>query len=137
MPIVQPLAGHTSQDTAYVQDGYPYGFRLKCQRRTWLERDPKRGYRFCFQTSNPKKAGLVWNAPKKSTYTMLAVMGLDEENHVVWTGCSMYDFDKVESFVQKYGHAFSADQAADASGMLKAYKLHLQFKAEQASKQST
>ena len=125
MPIVQPLTGHVSAETAYVQDGYPYGFRLKCQRRVWLERDPKRGYRFCFQTTNPKKSFLVWNAPKKSTYTMLAVMGLDEENHVTWTGCSIYDFDKVDAFVAKYGHAFDAAQASDASAMSKAYRLHL------------
>lgn len=124
MPIVQPLPGHFSAVTAYVQADYPYGFKLRCERLCWLERDPKRGYRFCTQTSNPKKPG-TWNAPKKSTYTMLGVMGLDEENHVVWTGVSMYEFDKVQEFVAKYGHAFSADQASDASAMLAAFKRHL------------
>ncbi len=60
---------------------------------------------------------------------MLAVMGLDEQNHVVWTGCSVYEFDKVQEFVAKYGHAFSADQASDASAMLKAYTAHQARKA--------
>lgn len=130
MPIVQPLPGHFSAVTAYVQADYPYGFKLRCERLCWLERDPKRGYRFCTQTSNPKKPG-TWNAPKKSTYTMLAVMGLDEQNHVVWTGCSIYEFDKVQEFVAKYGHAFSADQASDASAMLSAYTRHQARKAAQ------
>jgi len=129
MPIVQPLTGHTTVATAYVQADYPYGFKLRCQRRCWLERDPKRGYRFCFQTTNPKKPGTVWNAPKKSTYTMLAVLGLDEQGHVVWTGCSMYEFDKVQEFIAKFGHAFDANQASDASAMSEAYKRHQARKA--------
>ncbi len=126
--IVQPLTGHTSVETAYVQADYPYGFKLRCQRRCWLERDAKRGYRFCTQTSNPKKDTLVWNAPKKSTYTHFAIMGLDEDNHVTWTGVSMYQPEVLEAFIAKYGHAFDADQAADASVMLQAYKLHLKRK---------
>ncbi len=97
MSIVQPLTGHTSPETAYVVHDYPYGFKLRCKMRYWLERDAKRGYRLCTQTTNPKKAGEVWNAPKKSTYTMLAIMGLDEKGHVVWTGCSIYDFDSTSS----------------------------------------
>lgn len=130
MPIVQPLPGHFSAVTAYVQADYPYGFKLRCERLCWLERDAKRGYRFCFQTSNPKKPG-TWNAVKKSTYTYLAVMGLDEQNHVVWEGCSRYDFDKVDDFIAKYGHAFSPDQASDAAAMSMAYKAHQARKATQ------
>jgi hypothetical protein len=130
MSIVQPLTGHTSQDTAHVTLDYPYGFKLRCERRCWLERDPagRKGYRFCTQTSNPKKPG-TWNAPKKSTYTMLAVMGLDEENHVTWTGVSMYQFEDTQDFVDKYGHAFDANQAMDSAAMLHAYKRHQARKA--------
>ncbi len=130
MPIVQPLPGHFSATTAYVQADYPYGFKLRCERLCWLERHDRRGYRFVTQTSNPKKPG-TWNKPKMSTYTMLAVMGLDEENHVVWTGCSVYEFDKVQEFVAKYGHAFSAEQASDAASMLAAYTRHQARKASQ------
>lgn len=122
--IVQVLTGHTSMETAYRVEGYPYGFRLKCSIRYWLERDAKRGYRLCSQTTNPKKSVEVWNAPKKSTYTMLAIMGLDEPNHVTWTGCSMYDFDKLGEFFGKYGHAFDADQAKDCSIMLAVKAAH-------------
>lgn len=131
MPIIQPLTGHVSAETAYVIADYPSGFKARCTKRVWLERAAKRGYRFCSQTTN-KSGG--WNAPKKSTYTMLAVMGLDEEGHVVWTGCSMYDFDKVDDFVAKYGHAFDANQASDAASMSMAYKLHLKRRAKATEK---
>ena len=114
MSIIQPLTGHTSCTSAYVQADYPYGFKLRCERRCWLERHDRKGYRFVTQTSNPKKPG-TWNKPKMSTYTMLAIMGFDEKNHVVWTGCSMYDFDKLSEFFGTYGHAFDADQAKDCS----------------------
>ncbi len=120
MSIVQPLTGHTSPETAYVVHDYPYGFKLRCKMRYWLERDAKRGYRLCTQTTNPKKSTEVWNAPKKSTYTMLAIMGLDEKGHVVWTGCSVYDFDKLGEFCAKFGHAFDAHQASDCSIMMRA-----------------
>lgn len=118
MVKLKVLAGHTSPETAFVVADYPYGFKLRCQIRYWLERAPKKGYRLCSQTTNPKKAGEVWNAPKKSTYTMLAVMGLNEENHVTWTGCSSYDFDKLAEFCDTYGTDFDADQLRDSKIML-------------------
>lgn len=76
-----PLYGHNSPETAYLVPDYPYGRTVRCRIRYWLERDPKRGYRFCSQTEHPAK--LVWNAPKKSTYSLLAAaMYLDENGHV-------------------------------------------------------
>ena len=59
---------HTSPESAYVVDDYPYGFRLRCRIRYWIETDPKHGCRMVSQTSNPKRPGLVWNKPKASTY---------------------------------------------------------------------
>lgn len=132
MSIVQVLTGCTSQETAHVQADYPYGFRLRCQRRCWLEHDLKRGFRFCTQTSNPKKPGLVWNAPKKSTYTMLAVMGLDEEGHVAWTGVSGYDMANAVAFAEKYGAHFDAGQRLVCDMMVEAVRRHEARKAELA-----
>ena len=129
MPIIQPLPGHFSTVTAYVQADHPYGFRLRCQRLCWLERDARRGYRFCTQTTNPKVAGERWNAPKKSTYTMLAVMGTDEEGHTSWTGCSIYDFDKLEAFQQAYGAAFGPEQRDVCGSALAAYRGYKDIKA--------
>jgi hypothetical protein len=116
------LTGHTTQETAYVVDDYPYGFRLRCKIRYWLEFHPKHGFRLCSQTTNPKRPGEVWNTPKKSTYSMLAVMGLDEQEHVTWTGCSMYQFDALEAFEAEYGEYFDENQKAVCKAAREAYK---------------
>lgn len=95
------LTGHTSPETAFVVDDYPYGFRLRCKIRYWLEYNPKRGFRFVSQTTNPKKPIISWNAPKASTYVHgSAVMTLDESNgHVGWI-CIHYDagYEKLASW---------------------------------------
>lgn len=127
--IVKVLTGHTSSETAYVIDDYPCGFKARCKKRVWLERDAKKGYRLCSQTTNPKKSVEVWNAVKKSTYFMFAVMGLDEQGHVVWEGCSVYDFDKLEEFGKKYAEGFDADQAKDHDLMVRAYRAYQARKA--------
>lgn len=104
---MQVLQGHTSPETAYMVNDYPYG-RDRCRIRFWLESDPKKGYRFCSQTEHPRK--LIWNAPKKSTYCLLAgVMYLDEKNHVVWSGLTEYSsVEQVKSFIERFPEAASA-----------------------------
>ena len=85
------LKDHASPETAYLVDDYPYGFRLRCKIRYWLEHHQKRGTRFCSQTTNPKRPGEFWNSPKCSTYAYLAgCMYLNEESHVTWTGLTEY-----------------------------------------------
>jgi hypothetical protein len=81
MAIIKALFGHTSQETAYEVADYPYGFRLRCKIRYWLEQRPKHGFRLVSQTTNPKR-GDSWNKPKAGTYSTLAVMYLDEQGHV-------------------------------------------------------
>lgn len=78
---MKPLFGHTSPETAYLIADYPYGRKLRCQRRVWIEHSPSHGFRFVAQTTNPKTGR--WNAPHKSTYSEIAMaLYLDEENHV-------------------------------------------------------
>ena len=85
------LCGHTSPETAYVVDDYPYGFRLRCKIRYWLEFKSGKGFRLVSQTTNPKRPGEVWNAPKASTYCRWgAAMYLDENEHVKWAGLTEY-----------------------------------------------
>lgn len=86
-----PLYGHTSEATAYVVDDYPYGFRLRCKIRYWLEHHKTRGFRFVSQTTNPKRPGEPWNKPKASAYSAIAgCMYLDEQGHVHWHNVSEY-----------------------------------------------
>jgi len=87
---MKPLYGHTSQETAFVVNDYPYGFKLRCKIRFWIEYKPRHGFRFMSQTTNPKKPIEVWNKPKASTYVELAAcMYLDENDHEARGACSV------------------------------------------------
>lgn len=88
---MQILKGHNSPETAYLVDDYPYGFRLRCKIRYWLEWHKTHGFRLVSQTTNPKRPGEVWNKPKASTYAKFGgCMFLDDESHVHWSGLSEY-----------------------------------------------
>lgn len=97
----QPLYGHTSEATAYLVDGYPYG-GLRTQIQYWLENKAGKGWRFVSQTLNPKTNR--WNKPKPSTYLEWAgAMYLDDKGHVHWDGVGPYtDVSKVLAFVQAF-----------------------------------
>lgn len=97
-----PIFGHTSEETAYLIEDYPYG-RLRCQRKVWLEFDPKRGVRFVAQTNNPKNGR--WNKPHKSTYADVAAgLYLDVDNHVQWENITAYSTpEQVLAFAKTYG----------------------------------
>lgn len=101
------LKGHVSPETAYVVDDYPYGFRLRCKIRYWLEFKPRQGFRFVSQTTNPKRAGEVWNKPKASTYCRFGgAMFLDENEHVKWAGLTEYSNGaEAKAWAEKYGEA--------------------------------
>jgi hypothetical protein len=96
---------HTSADTAYYVDDYPYGFRLRCKIRFWIEHHPKRGFRFVSQTTNPKREGTVWNKPKASTYSRFGgAMYLDENGYVQFRGLSEYCTGReAQEFLDTYG----------------------------------
>lgn len=99
------LKDHVSPETAYVVEDYPYGFRLRCNIRYWLEYKPKLGFRLVSQTTNPKRPGEVWNKPKASTYSKVGgCMYLDGEGHVQWSGLDEYCSDKeAENWLATYG----------------------------------
>lgn len=84
------LQGHTSPETAYLVNDYPYGWQRRCKIRYWVEtarsgakRDQQR---FVSQTTNPRRPGEIWNSPKPSVYDHLVVMYLDDDHHVHWVG---------------------------------------------------
>lgn len=99
------LNGHTSPETAYVVDDYPYGFRLRCKIRYWIEFKPKNGFRIVSQTTNPKRSGEVWNKPKASTYYRFGgAMYLNDDDHVQFTGLSEYsDGAEAKAWSDQFG----------------------------------
>jgi len=76
---------HTSPETAYVVQDYPWGFRLKTTIRYWVETKKSKngGQRFASQTINPKTG--LWCKPKYSTYSPIMLMYLDENDYVQYT----------------------------------------------------
>lgn len=122
MPVVEILSGHVSPETAYVVEDYPYGFRLRCKIRYWLEFKSRVGVRFVSQTTNPKRPGEPWNKPKASTYFRFGgAMFLDEKGHVHWSGLSEYsDGAEATAWLATYGAGLPPDARAAAELWCKA-----------------
>ena len=89
-----------SFDNALEVSNYPWGFRLKTKRRTWIETNKTKGDRVCFSTLNPKTD--KWCAVKKSTYNAVDVLLIDENEHIksigLWKSTSKED---LENFISK------------------------------------
>jgi hypothetical protein len=85
------LYEHTSQESAYVVEDYPWGFRLRTTIRYWIETKQAKngGQRFGSQTINPKTGR--WCAPKYSTYSPIMIMFLNEDDHIKYICCSHND----------------------------------------------
>lgn len=117
------LLGHTDEASAYVVDDYPYGYNARTQIRYWIESAAKKGDRMCSQTLNPKTGR--WNKPKKSTYSPVGVLFLDEIGHVKWTAISTYADDEwIATFLAAVGDSLSEIQKRNLAvviGMKKAF----------------
>ena len=92
MSIVSFLHGHTSFETAYAVEDYPYGFRERTTMYYWIETKAGKGDRLMTATINPKNNRL--NKPKASTYSTFLVLYLNENGHVKQTGVSFYEVEK-------------------------------------------
>ncbi len=105
------LLGHTTPETAFVVEDYPYGFVLRCKIRYWIEHRPGHGFRFVSQTTNPKSPVERWNKPKASIYWPLMVMvqldanekGIEEVLFLALTPYSIEE--KLETFVAAHEEA--------------------------------
>lgn len=121
MTINQVLSGHYSPETAYQVDDYPYGFKLRCKKRWWLEVN-KNGTRLMSQTTNPKKSFEMWNTPKASTYSVMGAMYLDENNYVQWSGLSIYDASKAKEFLETFSAGLTDAQKEFCTKLAEAYE---------------
>lgn len=119
IPRVTVLTGHTSPDTAYVVDDYPYGRRLRCKIRYWVHTGTtgatKGQQRMMSETTNPKQGNVFGiNKPKGSTYATMMFLYLDERDHVQPYGISVYDLvgaGDVRTRSMGFYDAMDADQA--------------------------
>lgn len=99
-----PLFECVSPETAHVQPDYPYGRRLRCQRRVWVETNPRYGMRLVTQTSNPKRAKLVWNTPHAGTYSDLIALYTDENDHIhtdSLTNIEYYPLEQLDAWASR------------------------------------
>lgn len=112
------LLGHTSPDTAYMVDDYPYGFRLRTQIRYWIETN-KNGQRFVSQTLNPKTG--EWNKPKAGTYDPIKVLVLNEENNHVETDSLRYNDEEEKIARFESNHAAHDDRTKQVIRHIRAH----------------
>ena len=93
-----------------TNDDYPYG-RLRCTIKFWLEFNPKKGFRFCSQTVNPKTGRI--NNPKKSTYSDIIIMGVDDNGYTKQRAYSFYELKNapaLATLLSENWHLFSDEQ---------------------------
>lgn len=112
MPLTadNALFGHSSPETAYLVPDYPYGRKVRCRIRYWIETVAGKGDRFVSQTEKPGTTH--WNAPKKSTYVPVGAMYLDDKGHVAWTALSTWASARaIEAFRDAVGDNLLPDQA--------------------------
>ncbi len=111
----ETLGLHDSPETAVAVTDYPYGRRLRCIMRYWLEWKKGKGYRLMQQTNDPRYRDLFWNKPKASTYNDgVTALYTNAEGHVktaelngysLWCGTiaeAEAVLMKIDAFVETY-----------------------------------
>jgi hypothetical protein len=88
----------------------------------WIETKGKFGQRVVFQTSNPKKPGLVWNKPKAGTYSNIHVLFIDDATgYLENAGLTFYaDAAKIAAFEATYAAALTSERDQRELRILKA-----------------
>lgn len=130
------LYNHTSEETAYIVEDYPWGFRLRTTIRYWIEskEGAKGGQRFVSQTIDPRTGR--WCKPKKSTYKSLCVMFLDENEHVRYEALSYNDYqewiDKFKTRHSEHLNEFQQSKLCEIEAYTEVMK-HVKFKVVRSS----
>jgi len=110
------LHGHTSFDTAYIVENWPWGYKLRTTKYFWIEKND-RGMRLVTQTINPKNGKIC--APKKSTYSVFLVLYIEDEK--VFCDClDRWENEKLEEFLEKEGSFLSKVDKITIEMMIKA-----------------
>src|SRR4030042_7007253 len=96
---IKILDKQPTEQEPFLVENYPYGYTLRTKIRYWAE-TTTRGQRFVSQTLNPKTG--LWNKPKKSTYSQIVLIGLNEEEHITYNCLSLYSLEEALNFKEKY-----------------------------------
>ena len=134
--VSKVLSGHDSPETAYVVNDYPYGFRLRCKIRYWLEYRKGKGFRFMSQTTNPKLSTEVWNKPKASPYADLGVMYLDEKGYTQWISATFYRLETLEEYATTFAEGLQDEPHQKELKNLRAMKVLQDNRKQKASKET-
>jgi len=104
---------HTSFETAFVVDSYPYG-RLRTEFRIWIESKEKLGQRVVTCTLNPKTG--KYNKPHAGTYTDAIALFIETGTGHVKTAQFHYLWaEKADGFLERFGFGLSAERIAHVS----------------------
>jgi hypothetical protein len=103
------LYNHTSFETAYIVQDWPWGYKLRTEKRFWIESN-KNGDRTISQTLDPRSG--KWCAPKKSTYYPVKIFYTSDQEKVVTQDeeverllCEIIDKsnnEKIKSFYERH-----------------------------------
>ena len=120
--VQKVLTGHNDFESAFIQDDYPYGRRLRCKRAAWVEtatKGAKNGeQRFVTRTTNPRRAIETWNNPKRGTYSQIIVLYLDSKDHIHAAQLSFWnEAEKIAAFVETFGEHLTDTQKKTIEGL--------------------
>lgn len=84
---------------------YPYGFKLRCTLFDYLEFDPKKGFRHCTQTIDPRNGRQ--NKPKKSTYYRIMLRYFNNDDHIKTLAFNLESFRNINDAMEVINENFS------------------------------
>lgn len=111
----QILSGHTSFESAFLVEDYPYGRTLRCKRKCWIETASKGSkigqMRLVTCTTNPKIAGEIWNKPHAGQYSDFLIMYLDAQTGYIETDAvNINSLSRVEKFKAQWYEMLTPEQ---------------------------
>ena len=108
-----------TEETPYIIESYPYG-RLRCKMRVWVESVKNKGDRYTTQTQNPKT--LVWNKPKKSTYSAVMVLYFKENGFIDYLNLNFTtEAESYKKFIESVGDYPFNDEQLSQLRVMRAY----------------
>ena len=119
------IYGATDEESAHVVEGWPWGRRMRCTKRFWIE-TRKNGDRLAAQCTQPdRETGQCsgsWCKPKKSTYTPgVIVLAVDVDGTMATETLGAYyhhPVAEIEAFIDRHAGRLSDVQASRARSCL-------------------